>query len=70
MRSAGWIAATLALTLVAAQSMALDEKAENYLESGKAAQRTGDYNKAIDQFTRAIRVDPANADAFFRRGLS
>ncbi len=40
MRSAGWIAATLALTLVAVQSMALDEKAENYLESGKAAQRT------------------------------
>ena len=69
MRSTWMIAATLALAFLAAQSIAMNEKADNYLENGKTAQRNGDYSKAVDQFTKAISLDPTNADAFFRRGL-
>ena len=41
-----------------------------YFESGKAKFEAGDYAGAIDDYSKAIELDPNNAQAYFNRGLA
>jgi len=45
-----------------------NKKVTELLESGKKAFDRGDYNKAIADYTEAIRKEPKNAEAYLRRG--
>ena len=41
-----------------------------YIESGKAKLNAGDYQAAIDAFTKAIDLDPNNLDIVWKRGVA
>jgi tetratricopeptide (TPR) repeat protein len=40
------------------------------LERGNALRLQGEWERAITEYSEAIRLDPHNADGYFRRGLS
>ena len=44
--------------------------AESYIISGESAYNRGDYDRAISDFTQAIRLDPNSATAYNNRGLT
>ena len=43
------------------------ESAKKAFDSGVAASQTGDFDKAIADYTEAIRLDPKHADAYYGR---
>lgn len=43
---------------------------EDFLEKGKSKQSIGDYRGAISDYTKAIELDPENAEAYHGRGLA
>jgi tetratricopeptide (TPR) repeat protein len=43
---------------------------EEHVERGEEFAKEGQYDKAIREFTEAIRLDPKNADAYHQRGLA
>jgi tetratricopeptide (TPR) repeat protein len=43
---------------------------EDHIDRGKEYAEEGQYDKAIHEFTEAIRLDPKNADAYHQRGLA
>ncbi|MDR2597676.1 MAG: tetratricopeptide repeat protein [Treponema sp.] len=47
---------------------ATHKKVAELLESGEDAFYIGNYDKAIADYTEAIRIEPKNAEAYFRRG--
>jgi len=71
MRARAWAAPFIALVLMAGTySPSLCASAREYLQQARAAERMGDYEKAVDLFTQAMRYGASDADAYFRRGLS
>jgi tetratricopeptide (TPR) repeat protein len=46
----------------------MKKSAENYLEKGRAERAAGNFEKARKAFTKAIELDPNNAQAYFERG--
>ena len=44
--------------------------AAGYLDRGNRYSRNGVYHRAIDDYTKAIELDPGLADAFYNRGCS
>ena len=46
------------------------ENAETYFNQGVTKGRVKDYKGAIEDFTKAIELNPKYAEAFYRRGLS
>jgi len=42
---------------------------QDYNALGVAAYDEGNYDKAIEHFTKAIELDPANVDAYYNRGI-
>ena len=45
-----------------------EEKAEIYIDRGIAYENKGEYDKAIADYTEAIRLDPKDAKAYCSRG--
>ena len=41
-----------------------------YFKSGKAKFASGDYQGAIDDFNKAIKIDPRNPDIIWKRGIA
>ena len=73
-RHAGWwlvmvgvITAALGLTVASGRDTG---DADAHYRRGLACQEKGDYDKAIVEFTEAIRLDPKDADAYHNRGLA
>lgn len=65
------LAALLAVFPAAAQSVRCDLKtAADYVDRGLSFQSTGEYEKAISDFTCALELDAKNTDALFGRALS
>jgi tetratricopeptide (TPR) repeat protein len=60
------------LAVVQAQNTAPENKDASYaaFRRGYSAQRGGDYDTAIAEFTEAIRLDPNFTAAYFDRGYS
>lgn len=46
----------------------VDEFARTYIEEGKQSFAAGDFVAAVEAFSRAIEVDPQNAEAYYQRG--
>src|SRR5437899_12488118 len=64
---AGVIAINLSLMAIGWSSV---KAVENSFNQGMAALETKDYDRAISEFNKAIRLDPKHALAFYNRGLS
>jgi len=45
-------------------------KAEEYYDSGVEKADSGDYQGAIKEFDKAIKLNPKLADAYYNRGLA
>ena len=45
------------------------QTAEDYKNKGLSKYKSGDYNGAIEEFTKSIELDPDYSEAYFRRGL-
>ena len=45
-----------------------EENSQSYVEQGVEYFETGDFEKSIEMFDKAIEIDPNNASAYFRRG--
>ena len=44
------------------------QSAKDYLSQGDSKYNSGDYKGAIEDYNKAIRLEPYNAEAYFRRG--
>ena len=44
--------------------------AAGFIDRGNRYSRNGVYHKAIDDYTKAIELEPGSADAFYNRGCS
>ena len=44
--------------------------ADGYVERGSRYGRNGVYGRAIEDFTKALELDPEHAEAFYNRGCS
>jgi tetratricopeptide (TPR) repeat protein len=64
-----WLALCLAL-IVAGSLVEETERADRVFVQGYAAQEKGDLDKAIADYTEAIRIDPAYTHAHYNRGLA
>jgi S1-C subfamily serine protease len=47
-----------------------EPSAFTYLERGKAWRKKGEYDKAINDFDEAIRLEPKNSSAYYNRGFA
>ncbi|HRT68111.1 MAG TPA: tetratricopeptide repeat protein, partial [Bacteroidota bacterium] len=46
-----------------------NKNVKKYLDNGIAKYNEGDFNGALEQFSKAIEIDPEYADAYNNRGL-
>ena len=46
----------------------INKTAADYIESGNNFLSSGDIDKAIEEYTQAIRLDPNNLNAYMSRG--
>ena len=58
----------LLLLLLCVPLIGFGQTSEEYFDKGVEYGKNGDYQLAIDNFTRAIRIDPDYADAYYNRG--
>ncbi|MEK6693950.1 MAG: tetratricopeptide repeat protein, partial [Nitrospirota bacterium] len=67
-----WLAIMLAAALLANASaaMALDPEALDLFDRGARKAKSGDHRGAIDDFTKALKLAPNDAEAYHHRGLS
>jgi len=62
---------TIVLTLVLLFYLAppvYPQTAQTYIDSGSKKHRQGDYRGALQDYTRAIELNPNYADAYYSRG--
>ena len=45
-----------------------EENGDQFIKNGMEKYKSRDYEEAIKEFTKAIDIDPENADAYFKRG--
>ena len=45
------------------------QSAEDWFKSARAKASSGDYEEAIDDYTKALKINPQFADAYFHRGI-
>ena len=50
--------------------MKTNKKANSLYRKGLSSIGTGDFSKAIDDFSQAIKLDPNNPEFFHSRGIS
>jgi tetratricopeptide (TPR) repeat protein len=48
----------------------LEPNADNFIQRGATYQLLGEYDKALLDFTEAIRLDPEDAEVYFARAAS
>jgi len=46
------------------------QSADTYYNKGNAKSRSGDYQGAIDDYSKAIEINPQDADAYYNRGIA
>ena len=68
MRKIGIVGMILITVLVAGPVSA--QSAKQYLKAGEDFAKANNYTDAIDQFTRAINLDPDNDKAYLQRGIA
>jgi tetratricopeptide (TPR) repeat protein len=62
------IIAPLKLKKESPKTVRLDANAADHYSSGKTKLASGDYSGAIADYTKAIGLDPKNAEAYYKRG--
>ena len=45
------------------------QSAEDWFKSARTKASSGDYEEAIDDYTKALKINPQFADAYFHRGI-
>ncbi|MGC6531325.1 MAG: tetratricopeptide repeat protein [Candidatus Puniceispirillaceae bacterium] len=64
------LAGVIAGMLLIAPAFAQDKKAIDYFHDGVAHYSSGDYHAAIDDYDKAIALDPDDAASYNNRGIA
>lgn len=54
---------------VLSPQVAYAQSAEDWFKSARAKSSSGDYEEAIDDYTKTLTINPEFADAYFHRGI-
>ena len=60
----------LLLILLCVPLIGVGQTAEEYFDKAYDYEKNGEYQLAIDNYTKCLRVDPDYADAYYNRGLA